>query len=264
MRMLLLQTSAAANAPHLTLHHAYARLTDLKSQLRHLQAAAAAEAAQQLQGQLQAQRQQAQLEEARAAEALTEAQASSQLPSPNVPPTALDMVHANSSPLLAQQPQSNTSQQQHFLSHQFPLHPRHVVKAPGLGPVHLAADSSIMGSPSNQHAEQPSAISSSDIATPSQPVDAPVSLFTGKAPQPSKPAPMGLLEIQAEQEAEAARSAEAARAAPAGRFGKGKQKPDGAKPTQAGLSQPGQPRVLQVHPSPNTVTRTVYELFLSH
>ncbi|KAL0054989.1 hypothetical protein WJX82_005498 [Trebouxia sp. C0006] len=46
MRMLLLRTSAASNSPHLTLHHAFARLADLKAQLRHLQAAAAeAEAA---------------------------------------------------------------------------------------------------------------------------------------------------------------------------------------------------------------------------
>ncbi|KAL0031856.1 hypothetical protein WJX79_000268 [Trebouxia sp. C0005] len=42
MRMLLLRTSAASNSPHLTLHHAFARLADLKAQLRHLQAAAAA------------------------------------------------------------------------------------------------------------------------------------------------------------------------------------------------------------------------------
>lgn len=46
MRMLLLRTSAAANNHALTLHHAYARLGDLKSQLRHLKAAAAAEEAQ--------------------------------------------------------------------------------------------------------------------------------------------------------------------------------------------------------------------------
>ena len=75
---------------------------------------------------------------------------------------------------------------------------------------------------------------------------------------------MGLLEIQAEQEAEAARSAEAARAVPAGRLGKGKPKSDGGQPTRAGPSQPGQPRVLQVHPIPYTLTRTVYELLVSH
>ena len=58
---------------------------------------------------------------------------------------------------------------------------------------------------------------------------------------------MGLLEIQAEQEAEAARNAEAARAVPSGRHGKGKQKSDGTQPLQtAGGSQPGQARVLQV------------------
>lgn len=251
MRRLLLQTSVAANAPHLTLHHAYSRLVDLKSQLRYLQAAAAAEAAQQLQEQLQAQTQQAQLEQARAAEQLAEAQASSQVPLPNLPLTAPDMAHANSSPVVAQQPQSSTGhQQQHFLSHQSHLHPSHPIKLPGLSPSHSAADSSLIGSPGTHSARQPPAASSSDAATPSQPAAAPVSLFTGKAPQASKPAPMGLLEIQAEQEAEAARSAEAARAVAPGRSGKGKPKADGAQPTRAaGAPQPGQPRVLQVGPS---------------
>ena len=249
MRLLLLRTSAASNAPHLTLHHAYARLVDLKSQLRHLQAAAAAEAAaeaaQQLQEQLQAQRQQAQIEEAEAAEQLAEAQANSLSPQLDLTATAAKTVHANSSSS-AQQVRYSGDQQQRISS----LHPKlhHYKQPPVCSSSHSAATTSVIGSSADQPAQQPPAASASTAAAPSQPAAAPVSLLTGKASQPSKLAPMGLLEIQAEQEAEALRNAEAARAVPSGRHGKGKQKSDGAQPPQAaGAAQPGQARVLQVN-----------------
>ena len=238
MRLLLLRTSAAANAPHLTLHHAYARLVDLKSQLRHLQAAAAAEAAQQFQEQLQAQRQQAQLEETQAAEQLAEAQASSQSPRPDLSLTDPETTRANSIPAV-QQLQSSGDQQQHVASHS--------VQLPGPRPSYLVADTSVTGSPGKHPVQQPPAASPPAAAGPSKPGTAPVSLFTGKAQQPSKPATMGLLEIQAEQEAEAARGAEAARAIQPGRHGKGKQRTDGPQPSRTAVtSQPGQTRVLQV------------------
>lgn len=244
MRLLLLRTSAASNAPHLTLHHAFARLIDLKSQLRHLQAAgAAAEAAQQLHKQLQAQRQQAQLEEAQAAEQLAEAQASSLSPRLDSSATAAETMHAADSPA-AQQVQSGGAQQQRISSLQPNMH--HSKQAPGHDYSNLAASTSGIGLPADC-AQQPPAASVSTAAAPPQPAAAPVSLLNGKAIQPSRLAPMGLLQIQAEQEAEAARNAEAARAVPSGRQGKGKQKSDGAQPLQAaGASQPGQARVLQV------------------
>lgn len=58
MRILLLRACAAANNHALALYHAYARLGDLKSQLHHLQAAAAAELAQQQQAEKQSAEQQ--------------------------------------------------------------------------------------------------------------------------------------------------------------------------------------------------------------
>lgn len=244
MRMLLLRTSAASNSPHLTLHHAYARLVDIKSQLRHLQAAAAAEAAQQLQEQLQAQRQQAQFEEAQAAERLAEAQASSLTPHLDLSATAAETLHANGSPL-AQQVQPNSEQQQRISSLQPNL--RRSKQPSDHSSNNLAALTSVTGLPGNQPAQQPPVAPASTAAAPSQPPAVPVSLLTGKAVHPIKPAPMGLLEIQAEQQAEAARNAVAGRAVPSGRHGKGKQMSDGTQPVQtAGVSQPRQARVLQV------------------
>lgn len=244
MRLLLLRTSAASDSPHLTLHHAYARLADLKSQLRHLQAAAAAEAAQQLQEQMQAQRQQAQIEEAEAAEQLAEAQANSTAPRLELSAAAAKTVHANGS-LSIQQVQSKGDQQQRISSPHPNLH--HYKQPPGHSSSNSAAATSVLGSSANQPAQQPPPASASTAAAPSQPAAAPVSLLTGQASPASKLAPMGLLEIQAEQEAEALRNAEAARAMPSGRHGKGKQKSDGNQPPQAaGAAQPGQARVLQV------------------
>ena len=242
MRMLLLRTSAASNAPHLTLHHAYARLTDLKSQLRHLQAAAAAEAAQQLQEQVQAHRQQAQLEEAQVAEQMAQAQASRTSPRQDPAVTAAKKVLANDRPA-AQQVQPSDHQQQHVSSLQPHPH-RSLTKQPkGQSPNHLAASASVVGSPVTHPPQQPPAASPST----SKPAAAPVSLLTGKATQPSKQAPMGLLEIQAEQEAEAVRKAEAARAGQPVRHGKGKPRSEGTQTSRtAGAPQPGQPRVLQV------------------
>ena len=243
MRLLLLRTSAASNSPHLTLHHAYARLVDLKSQLRHLQAAAAAEAAQQLQEQLQAQRQQAQPEKAQAAEHLAEVQASSPSPHPDCSATAAETMQANGSPSAHQV--RSSSEQQRTSSLQPNLH--HSKQPLDHSSGNMAASTLVKGFPGTQPAQQPPAASASTAAAPSLPIDAPESLLTGKAVQPSKLAPKGLLEIQAEQEAEAARNAEAARAVPSGRHGKGKQKSDGTQSSQtAGASQPGQARVLQV------------------
>lgn len=240
--MLLLRTSAASNAPHLTLHHAYARLIDLKSQLRHLQAAAAAEAAQQLQEQLQAQRQQAQLKEAQAAEQMAEAQASSTSSHQDPAVIAAEQKHANDSPA-AQQNQTSDDHQQHVSSLQ-PLPHQSLTKQPtGQSSNHLAANASVIGSPGTHLPPQPPAASPST----SKPAAAPVSLLTGKATQPGKQAPMGLLEIQAEQEAEAVKKAEASRAMTPGRHGKGKPRSEGSQSSRsAGAAQPGQPRVLQV------------------
>lgn len=242
MRLLLLRTSAASNAPHLTLHHAYARLIDLKSQLRHLQAAAAAEAAQQLQVQLHAQRQQAQLEEAQAAEQMAEAQASSTSPHQDPAVIAAEKRHANDSPA-AQHSQPSDNQQQPVSSLQPHPHHSHTQQPTGLTSNHPAVNALVIGSPGTHSPQQPPAASPSA----SKPAAAPVSLLTGKATQPGKQAPMGLLEIQAEQEAEAVRKAEAARAGQPVRHGKGKPKSDGSQSSRtAGAAQPGQPRVLQV------------------
>ena len=182
MRLLLLRTSAASNSPHLTLHHAYARLVDLKSQLRHLQAAAAAEAAQQLQEQLQARRQQAQLEEAQAAEQLAETQASSLSPRLECSASAAETTQANDSPS-AQQARFSGDQRQRVSSLRTDLH--HSNQAPGHDLSNLAASTSVTGFPGDQSAQQPIAASVSTAAAPSQPAAAPVSLLTGKAIQPS-------------------------------------------------------------------------------
>ena len=254
MRMLLLRTSAAAKAPHLTLHHAYARLADLKSQLRHLQAAAAAEAAQQLQEQLQAQRQQAQLEEAQAAQQLAETQMDTQSPHPaqtaSVPDTSPTSSTGN--PAL-QQPQF-TVQQQEPLVKKGGLCSKEGVH-PISGQAHRQSQAAALaaasvGSQSHSSAQQPPVAPSSTAAAPSKEAAAPaISLLTGQPQQASRPAPIGLLEIQAEQEAEAARAAEAAKAAKEGRGGRGRQTSEGhqsSRASSAAASQPGQPRVLQV------------------
>lgn len=242
MRLLLLRTSAASKAPHLTLHHAYARLADLKSQLRHLQAAAAAEAAQQLQEQLQAQRQQTELEEAQAAQQMAEAESSSTSPHQDLAVTAVEKLHANDSPA-AQNIHTSDDQQRHASSLQLHLQQHsHPKQSTGQSSSH-PANALILGSPDTHLPEQPPAASPSI----SKPAAAPVSLLTGKATQPSKQAPMGLLEIQAEQEAEAARRAEASRAVQPVRHGKGNPRSEGTQSSRtAGAQQPGQPRVLQV------------------
>ena len=255
MRMLLLRTSAAAKAPHLTLHHAYARLADLKSQLRHLQAAAAAEAAQQLQDHLQAQRQQAQLEEAQAAQRLATTQAHTETPhsAQSASPADTPPIASSSSPAM-QQPQSTIHQQQQSLLSQARVHPKEGLEqvAGQSHPQSQTASSAAtaVGFQSHFPAQQPPAASSSTAAAPSKPTAAPASsLLTGQPQQTSRPAPIGLLEIQAEQEAEAARAAEAAKAAKESRGGRGRQKTEGNQPSRAssaGASQPGQPRVLQV------------------
>ena len=243
MRMLLLRTSAAANSSHLTLHHAFARLADLKAQLRHLQAAAAVEAAQQLQQQLQAQRQQAQLQEAREAQdalQLLETQLNSQLPTP--PESAVTSAKAVNNTLDTNHSQAS---QRSAPSHQPHLRP-HQSKPDSLDP----ESSTQQDSPARQpHSAGRASIGKGHADSAVPPALPPGSLFKPEGQKLERPAPVGLLAIQAEQEAEAARAAEAAAAKPSTRSGKG---PFHGKSNQVaasvpdGSSQRGQSRVLQV------------------
>lgn len=236
MRMLLLRTSAASNSPHLTLHHAVARLADLKAQLRHLQAAAAVEAAQQLQEQLQAQRQHAQFLNAE-----TEAAEQAHPISPSLLTSAVTVDSANIDHLPSTS-QSMSSQRQ---ARPYQPHLQFDHFKPGSpGP----APSAGQGSPARQPL---SGASPSAGAVPAPPPAsaalAPTSLFRPDPVKSDRPAPLGLLEIQAEQEAEAARAAEAAAARPShGRGshrGSAKQAPS---PVSDAPAQRGQSRVLQV------------------
>ena len=218
MRMLLLRTSAASNNPYLTLHHAFVRLADLKAQLRHLQAAAATEAAQQLQEQLQAQKQQAQLEEAQAAELQPELH--SHLPGPPAPTLPTDQVEDNRQ--TTHQPSSHQPQLRPDLS-------QHVYPS----------------SPQLKSTQPPGAVAAAERAKPAVAAALdPVSLFRPHVERTSTPAPMGLLQIQAEQEAEAARSAVGSSS-----HGRAPNRPNANKPsTSAASSHRAQPRVLQVTP----------------
>ena len=93
MRMLLLHTSAAANNHALTLHHTYARLGDLKFQLRHLKAAAAAEEAQLKQAEKQLAKKE---KEAREEAARQQAAAETQLDAAHNSPLQADPASAES------------------------------------------------------------------------------------------------------------------------------------------------------------------------
>jgi hypothetical protein len=238
--MLLLRTSAASNSPHLTLHHAFARLADLKAQLRHLQAAAAAEAAQQLQEQLQAQRQQAQLlkAEAEAAEQAPKSQAHPVSPGLSASAVTIDSAidHLPSTSQSVSSQRQGRPYQPHLQPDQF--------KPGSPGPVPSAGQ----GSPAQQPQSEASPSAGAVLAPPpASAALAPASLFTPDAVKSDRPAPLGLLEIQAEQEAEAARAAEAAAARPS--HGRGphrastKQAPS---PVSDAPAQRGQSRVLQV------------------
>ena len=241
MRMLLLRTSAASNSPHLTLHHAFARLADLKAQLRHLQAAAAVEATQQLQEQLQAQRQQAQLlnAETDAAEQALEPQAH---PTPPSLPTSAVTVDSANVGHLPSSSQSVSSQRQgrpyqpHLQSDQF--------KPGSPGP----APSAGQGSPALQPQSEASPSAGAVLAPPpALAALAPTSLFRPDPEKSDRPAPLGLLEIQAEQEAEAARAAEAAAARPShGRASHRASTKQAPSPVSDPPAQRGQSRVLQV------------------
>ncbi|KAL0019463.1 hypothetical protein WJX77_007420 [Trebouxia sp. C0004] len=238
MRMLLLRTSAASNSPHLTLHHAFARLADLKAQLRHLQAAAATEAAQQLQAQLQAQRQQTQLRkaEAEAAEQALEPKAQTTPPSLFTSAVTVDSANIDHLPSTSQ----SISSQRQGRPYQPHLQPDQF-KPGSPGP----APSAGQGSP----AQQPQSPSAGAVLAllPVSTTLAPASLFRPDAVKSDRTAPLGLLEIQAEQEAEAARAAEAAAARSS--HGRGSHR---ASAKQApsyvsdGPAQRGQSRVLQV------------------
>ena len=253
MRMLLLRTSAAARAPHLTLHHAYARLADLKAQLRHLQAAAATEAAQQLQEQLQTQRQQAQLADAQAAEQQAETQASTQPlhHAQSLAPNSAPASSSSSSTSAVQRPELSLDAQQppppsYTGSHpgQNSMQPYGHTYTPGQA---AAASTSTASCPIQPSTEAPVSSSSFARQASNRAAVPAVSMLTGQAQQASRAAPMSLLEIQAEQEAEAARAAEAAKASQAGHAGRGKPRSEGpAKASSAASSQPGQARVLQV------------------
>ena len=243
MRMLLLRTSAASNSPHLTLHHAFARLADLKAQLRHLQAAAAVEAAQQLQEQLQAQRQQAQLfnSETEADEQALEPQAHPTSPSLSTSAVTVDSASADHLPSTSQ----SVSSQRQGRPYQPHLQPDQF-KPGSPGP----APSAGQGSPAQQpqSAASPSPSAGAVLALP--PVSAalaPTSLFRPDPVKSDRPAPLGLLEIQAEQEAEAARAAEAAAARPS--HGRGSHRASAKQapsPVSDAPAQRGQSRVLQV------------------
>ena len=238
MRMLLLRTSAASNSPHLTLHHAFARLADLKAQLRHLQAAAAVEAAQQLQEQLQAQRQQAQLLNAET-EAAEQPQAHPTSPSLSTSAVTVDSANIDHLPSTSQSVYSQRQgrpYQPHLQPDQF--------KPGSPGP----APSAGQGSPAQQPQSEASPSAGAVLAPPpASAALAPTSLFRPDPVKSDRPAPLGLLEIQAEQEAEAARAAEAAAARPShGRgshWASAKQTPT---PVSDAPAQRGQSRVLQV------------------
>ncbi len=240
MRMLLLRTSAASNSPHLTLHHAFARLADLKAQLRHLQAAAAVEAAQQLQEQLQAQRQQAQLlnAETEAAEQALEPQAHPTSPSLPTSAVTIDSVSTH----LPSTSQSVSSQRQ---GRPYQAHLQHDQFKPGSsGP----GPSAGQGSPAQQPQSAASPSAGSVLAPPpASAALAPTSLFRPDPVKSDRPAPLGLLEIQAEQEAETARAAEAAAARPS--HGRGSHRASAKQapsPVSDAPAQRGQSRVLQV------------------
>ena len=240
MRMLLLRTSAAASSPHLTLHHAFARLADLKVQLRHLQAAAAVEAAQQVQEQLQAQRQQSQLQKAEA-EAAQQALKPQAHPTPPILSTSAVTTDPAADHLLSTS-QSVSSQRQgrpyqpHLQPDQF--------KPGSPGP----APSAGQGSPAQQSQSEASSSAGAVLnPMPASAALAPTSRFRPDPVKVDQPAPLGLLEIQAEQEAEAARAAEAAAARPSHGSGShrasAKQAPS---PVSDAPAQRGQSRVLQV------------------
>ncbi len=241
MRMLLLRTSAASNSPHLTLHHAFARLADLKAQLRHLQAAAAVEAAQQLQEQLQAQRQQAQLidAESEAAEQALEPRAHPMSPSPSTSAVTIDSANIDHLPSSRQ----SVSSQRQGRPYQPHLQPDHFKPgSPG------AAPSAGQGSPAQQPQSGASPSAGAVLAPPpASAALAPTSLFRPDPVKSDRAAPLGLLEIQAEQEAEAARAAETAAARPShGRGSHQASAKQAPSPVSDAPAQRGQSRVLQV------------------
>ena len=244
--MLLLRTSAAAKSPHLTIHHAFARLNDLKAQLRHLQAAAAAEAAQQRQKQLLADKQQAVLQQSEAAK-LQEAQAAQQQIKPQSTslPVQIPLDTVVPAP---RQHQSKGQLQPNPVSKPAPPSSSSNVPSPHQTHPHTvqSASASPAGLPSaTQRFLQPQPSGQSASAAEQQAASLRPTRHVNLL---SKPAPVGLLEIQAEQEAESARAAEAAaEASSSAASSKAANRASGshASPSTS-APQKSQARVLQV------------------
>ena len=219
--MLLLQTSAASSSHALTVHHAYARLGDLKAQLRHLQAAAAAELAQQQVEKRQAEQLEAEQQQAQRAEAAKqEAEAS------------------KAENLHIQQGQHRKKQVDSAAQHVSSRLP--AVEAPTSALKQTSAPSHA------QHGAMSSGSSIVHVAREPVPLE---SIPLSKPRQAVQSAPKSLLEIQAEQEAESAQAAaaKAAVSSPAKRRNKPGHLPSASSPAQQSSSDSkSQARVLQV------------------
>lgn len=223
MRMLLLRTSAAGNNHALTLHHAYARLGDLKTQLRHLQLAATAELAQQQQAEKQMAEQQ-----------LAEQQ---QVAKENADKDKASKETAVKEQAERQQPASEEAGRQQTAADTLSL--------PGR-PVSSVSASSSKQKPSQTSSDHTSGRSD---ATPAPLDSAAVPAPLGTVKQSVRAIPKSLLEIQAEQAAESAQqaAAQAAASSPAqNRSKKQGQASSASSPAPATSSDKSQAKVLQV------------------
>ena len=232
MRMLLLRTSAAGNNHALTLHHAYARLGDLKTQLRHLQLAAATELAQQQQAEKQMAEQQLAEQQRVAKETAAKDMAAKE--------TAVKEQAER------QQPASGEAGRQQTAADTLSL--------PGR-PLSSVSASSSKQKPSQTSSEHtsgrsdatPAPLDSTAVPAPLDSTAVPAPLGTVK--QSVRAIPKGLLEIQAEQAAESAQqaAAKAAASSPAQhRSKKQGQASSASSPAPATSSDKSQAKVLQV------------------